>query len=251
MSGFVLPAEPGAFALSGASAGPTTPLVLVADPGAFVVDGDAAGLTASGHLLAEPGAFIVSGAAAGIALTVDPVTVLENAIQAWVVAGSGLDDQHVIWTGDGPGGPMPAGTYISMRLLREEIVSQDWLIPRREGTRVVVHARGTRQPTLELSCSSDFEYGQRRPGQILSRVLASLRLPSVRAVLRAGGVGVGVRGPIRTVPGVRSMMFDPKAVCEVGLHTMVDVSEVGADVATVGVQTSVDGIERSGTVAKP
>lgn len=184
-------------------------------------------------------------------MSADPITAIEDAIHAWVVAGSGLDAQHVIWTGDGPSGPMPAGTYISMRLLREETASQDWLVPQRDGDMVVAHVRGTRYPTLELTCSAGASYGALRASSILSRVLAAIRLPSVSAGLRAGSVGVGVRGPIRTVPGVRSMMFDPRAIVEIGLHTMIDISEVASEIRTVQVQTQTDEGTRSGTVAKP
>ena len=65
------------------------------------------------------------------------------------------------------------------------------------------------------------------PELILERVLTSIRLPSVQAILRAGGVGVGTRGRVRVVNGARSTMFDPRALVEVGIHIEIDISEAG------------------------
>jgi hypothetical protein len=54
-----------------------------------------------------------------------PMTTIEDAIQAWLVAGSGLASDHVIWGGQG--NPRPAGEFIEMRLTVLEHRGRDWL----------------------------------------------------------------------------------------------------------------------------
>jgi hypothetical protein len=194
------------------------------------------------------------------------VTAIEDAIHAWVVAGSGLDADHVIWGAEATGGgPVPSGTYISMRLLGIGRVSDDWLISRRVGgpgvgafaggafssaafavdAGIVHHVRGTRHPNLELTCFAGDRYGAGRAQMVLERVLTSIRLPSVGAALRAGGVGIGVRGLVRVASVPRSTMFDPRAIVEVGLHVEIDVEETGQSIEHVeaevmGVVVTVD-----------
>jgi hypothetical protein len=51
-------------------------------------------------------------------------TTIENAIQSWLVAGSGLAADHVIW--DSPATP-PSGQYISMRLSVIDQLGFDWV----------------------------------------------------------------------------------------------------------------------------
>lgn len=168
---------------------------------------------------------------------VDHLTPIEDAIQAWVVAGSQLAADHVIWAGERGAGPAPAGTYISLRFIASNRVSMDWIKAERAGSSVIFHVRGTRHPTLEITCSAGANYGSRRAEQIIERVLTAIKLPSVAKSLRAGGVGVGTRGPVRVVPGIRSQMLDPRAIVEVGLHIMIDISEHGSSIEHVGLET--------------
>ena len=165
----------------------------------------------------------------------DPQIVIEDALHAWVVAGSGLAAHHVIWAAEATGGgPAPGGTYIEMRLIAVDRDSSDWLVSTRTSSGdVLLHVQGTRRPTLELTCIAGERYGSLRASQILDRVLTAVQQPTVAAILHAGGVGVGTRGKINVVPGVRSAMFDPRAVVEVGLHTMIDISEPGSAIESV------------------
>ncbi len=178
------------------------------------------------------------------------VTAFENAIYDWVVAGSGLAADRVIWSGRGPA---PAGTYISMRLLNIGSVSQDWLVPVNVSGSIVYHIRGTRNPTLELTCIYADRTGDQRPEMILDRVRTAKALPSVAATLKAGGVGVGKWGPVRVVPGVRSQLFDPRAIVEIDLHSTIDIADpvAGSAIEHVQVQTETGAGTQSGTVDKP
>lgn len=51
-------------------------------------------------------------------------TTVENALRAWVVAGSGLDDDAVRWAEQNA--PRAEGPFISMRLMSVSQVGQDW-----------------------------------------------------------------------------------------------------------------------------
>lgn len=172
-------------------------------------------------------------------VVVDPIAVLEDAIWTWVHTGSGLAADHVIWSDRGP---IPAGTYIELRLKGSKRVSSDWLLSERTNdNRIIHHARGTRNPTLELTCFAGATVGSNRCEAILDRVLTSYSLPTVAAVLKAGQVGVGTIGPIRTVDGMRGQMFDPRAIVEVTLHTMTDVSEEGHSIERVSAAVQTQG----------
>jgi len=181
---------------------------------------------------------------------VDPTTAWEDAIYQWVVYGSGLAPEQVIWAnvGGSVAGPAPSGLYISMRIVDVDSVSDDWLISRRENGGVVSHARGTRHPTLELRCFAGEATGARRAELVLARVTAALELPSVGKVLRKGDVGVGTFGKVRVMPGTRSGMLDPLAMVEVQLHIKVDVSEPGGEFVSVQATAPGGGAQ---TVVKP
>jgi hypothetical protein len=252
MPSFVLPVASGALVLTGAAVALVNPHELPVDSGSFALTGAAVGLVHGGprRLLAESGVFAVIGGDVGLVQGVDPLTAVENAIHAWVVIGSGLDADRVIWTGDGPSGPQPAGTFISMRIIDDNTGFRDWLLPRREGNGIRYRIRSHHMATLELSCNADGSFGSQRGAMILRRVIAARALPSVVESMR-GVVGIGPAGKIRLIPGVRSTLLDPKAMVEVGIHMVTEISEPGSAIETVSVATTTDVGTRSGTVSRP
>ncbi len=168
-------------------------------------------------------------------------TGIENAIWAWIVAGSGLDEQNVIWAGRGPS---PSGMHIAMRLAVTDAPGHDWVdrAATDEGD-ITYTVRGPRIATLTLQCIAPIdgpESGETTCAGILDRALQVRMLPSVAADLDAGGVGVGRIGPIRAVPGIRSQLFEPRAVVEITLHMTAEVSEIGAAIEHVEVEGDVD-----------
>jgi len=162
------------------------------------------------------------------------VTALEDTVHAWVVAGSLLAADHVIWGGRGPA---PAGPYIELAMHGAQRVANDWIEPRNESGQVMYHVRGVRQVTLELTCIAAERYGEARPEAILDRVLTAAELPSIATVLRRAEVGIGTRGPVRAVPGVRSGLFDPRAIAEVELYIASELAERGSAIKRVSVTT--------------
>ncbi len=173
------------------------------------------------------GTIAVSGAA------YDPISAFEDALHAWVVAGSGLAADHVIW---GDIGPIPTPPYISMNLKDWRRVSSDWLtFERTAGGDIIDHARGTRHPTLALTAfTSPVRFDALgSPEALLVRVTGAYRLPSVKQRLKAGGVGIGTIGTVRSVPGMRGVMFDPRAMLDIALHVNIDISSPGSVIETV------------------
>jgi hypothetical protein len=179
----------------------------------------------------------VTSSTQAVSIIGDPTAAWEDAIYQWVLTGSGLPASQIIWASAGNGGPSPTGLYISMRVIDVDQVSDDWLIPRREGGGIVHHVRGTRHPMLELRCFAGESTGARRAELVLARVMASVMLPSVAKALRIGQVGVGTSGKVRVMPGSRSGMWDPLALVEVQLHITIDVSEPGGEFTSVDVTT--------------
>lgn len=179
----------------------------------------------------------------------DPITVVEDALYLWVLSGSGLAADHVIWSDRAP---IPAGTYIGMRLKGGKTVSDDWLKPEKTAdNRIILHARGTRNPTLELTCFAGANFGSARCEAILSRVVAALAFPDIRGILRTGDVGIGTIGPPRTVDGVRSQMFDPRAIIEILLHTSIDVAREGSAIEHARATLQAGDVSRSASADKP
>lgn len=166
-----------------------------------------------------------------------------DALWSWVVAGSGLDADHVIWTPESAGetGPVPTDTYIAMRLRELRRVSSDWMLTERFEDTFTHRVAGARQATLELTCFAGAAGGVLRASGVLDRLLTSIRLPSVAALLHAGNIGIGTRGPIRVVNGARSGMFDPRAIVEIELHLVAEMSESGAAIERLRVTNETTG----------
>lgn len=166
-----------------------------------------------------------------------------DALWSWVVTGSGLDAEHVIWTPESAGetGPVPTGTYIAMHLRDLRRVASDWVLTERFEDTFTHRVAGPRQQMLELTCFAGAAGGPLRASGVLDRLLTSIKLPSVAALLHAGNIGIGTRGPIRVVNGARSGMFDPRAIVEVELHLVAEMSESGAAIERLRVTNETTG----------
>lgn len=73
-------------------------------------------------------------------------TAIEDAIHAWVVAGSGLPATSVLW--EGQGAPRPAGAFVSMRLSSIESRGHDW-IQVEDNPLVIANARVVVDPVAD------------------------------------------------------------------------------------------------------
>lgn len=162
---------------------------------------------------------------------------VENALHAWVVAGSQLPPERVVWAQQG--GPVPESPWVSMRCSVLRTLGLDWVdytpaatpVPGGEAT---AHVRGPRVATLELQCYGDATAAGVAPQAVLDRVVASARLPSVSATLRAAGVSVASSEPTQFLGQVAdSARFEPRAVARVQLHLASEITEPATVIETV------------------
>ncbi len=159
-------------------------------------------------------------------------TEMEDAVFDWVVAGSQLDEDHVLWSKQ-TNGPFPDGPYVAMRWTAgPRSLGQDWTKTTKEvdasGDDIItIHIQGPRVMTLTLRCYNAEEIGDGSGVSILGRILMAHRLPSVQAILRAGHVGVGPAGTPQAIDAMRGMLFDPFAIVTVDLNLAADISEPG------------------------
>lgn len=163
---------------------------------------------------------------------------VEDAIHAWIVAGSGLPAAKVVWALQR--GPIPESPYISARCAVLRSPGIDWIDAEATGDPIPsdgarLRVRGPRVATLELQCFADPTDAAGAAAQsILNDVVASARLPSVREGLRAAGVGVSTSEPIQFAGVVTDKVgFEPRAITRVMLHLANEVSETGPNIETV------------------
>lgn len=196
---------------------------------------------------------VVISAASSVSATgaaVDPMTVAEDALWAWVHAGSGLDAAQVVWSDRGP---MPSGLYVALRLRGIDSPASDWSRLERVSGQVFYHSRGDRIQVLELSCRAAPPLGSSRCEAVLSKVRAAIRWPSVQAILKAGDVGLGTFSAIRGIDQQRNQMFDPIAFCSVNVFTNIDHRDPSpiAEITTVDGTTPTAGTPRPYSVIRP
>lgn len=168
------------------------------------------------------------------------ITTVKNAIRAWVISGSGLAANRVIWT---LGARAPAGTYIHMRI-RVGTVGADWVdtdpnpTPT-SGNDATNKVRGGRIMTLTLTCFSadDVSAGTRSPEEILNDVLTAATLPSVSVAINAAKIGLLSFGEVTPVDlTIDSVYFEPRAFVTVRFHTVASLSETGPSIDSATVQ---------------
>jgi hypothetical protein len=158
--------------------------------------------------------------------TEDRVVALEDTAWAWVAATCGLPADHVIW---GDRGPVPSSSaYIALRFLDMDTFggSVAWSRLESVGGQIIRHWRTDEQVTLEITCFAGTPTGGDRPEAILRRVLRSRQWLSAQSILTLGGVSIGPIDKVRVFPGMRGVMFDPRAVVRVTLYLRTDTPEV-------------------------
>lgn len=160
---------------------------------------------------------------------------IENAIHAWVVAGSGLLAANVIWAGQG--GPEPTGRYISIRLPGLRRIGSDWK-EYSGGLANVVTSRGVRTMTLSLQTFNGAPLGNNSNLATLERVISAA---ADRELLAAGGVGLGSVGAITVIDGDRSSLLDPRAVVDVVIHLASETLGTGTTIEHVEATNQITG----------
>ncbi len=170
-------------------------------------------------------------------------TAMEDALHAWIVAGSGLPAASVFWADQNE--PRPAAPCISMRLSASAAPGLDWIdvldAPDPvDGAEVEEHVRGPRVVTLSLQSYAASATGAGAAGSLLEGVRVASRQTSPRILLGRAGWGVGTVGPIQVIGGaaMNTVVFEPRATLQVTLHAASDAYETATYIESVDVEGS-------------
>ena len=159
---------------------------------------------------------------------------IEDAIVAWVVAGSGIAAGKVIWADQN--GERPDAPYIDVRLDIDS-VGQDWLdtddaAAPSPGAEIDMFSRGVRRLTITLRCFGGPAIGTVSPRARLDGVRSSRRLPSNVDALRVAGVGVASFSPIQSIgEALNSSKIEPRSMMTIIAFAASEVSETGTYVS--------------------
>jgi hypothetical protein len=169
----------------------------------------------------------------GNAATPTPWAAVRGAIRQWIISGSGLSGDHVIWTGQQH--RIPDSMYIALRLAEIDPLGHD-VISVDGSTTLIEHAIGHREAQLTITCYSAIdETDSTRAVLVLDAVRSAARLSAVADVLQAANVGINVLTPARAIgAGVTSTKFDSRAELVVLLNLVSEATAAGTAIQTVG-----------------
>jgi hypothetical protein len=169
-----------------------------------------------------------------------PWATVRDAIQKWIVTGSGLSGDHVVWAGqrDADGNPMPrpTGQYVELQLsLFAWNGFSDWRRYEYDSMAdtLTLKTEGPRVATLTATCFQGVPTGgtgQPAPSNVmavLNDAMTAMGLDSVFNALVAAGVGVGAFDAIDVRGGVvNTAKFEARAIITVKLNLASEISEV-------------------------
>jgi hypothetical protein len=172
------------------------------------------------------------------------IETVKSALRTWVIRGSGLPPDHVVWT---LGARRPDSSYIHMRLkvgtVGQDLVKYTPNPSPTSGNDALFTVVGARILTFTVTCFAPTEpnQGARSPEQILNDVFTSYSFPSVTAVVKAAKLGWLTNTDITPIDLlIDKTLFEPRAYMTIRLHTIAQLSETGP---------SIDTVEISGTTA--
>lgn len=162
-------------------------------------------------------------------------TTVENALRAWVKAGSSLDDGHVYW--DDQTGPRPSDSatapFITLHLgdvlpvggLDELADITDADLNQNPGAEIELRVVGTRQFHLTVQAFTPNIVNGSTARALLSKVQTALRLESVRDALATAGVTPFDVGQVLNITALVGTKFEGRAALTVGFYALETVSE--------------------------
>jgi hypothetical protein len=163
------------------------------------------------------------------------VFAVNSAIATWILTGSQLSADRVIWARQKAGvRPKP---YIEMRITRTKhgtqwLVTKDAISPT-PGRELEYTAQGAPVATLTLRCFASDAIDDDSPEEILSRVQLAAQFPTILEGLRAAGIGLGRFEDVSSMDGViNSTILEPRASMSVSLHLAAQMSEFGTYIET-------------------
>lgn len=143
-----------------------------------------------------------------------------DAIQAAITRASGLDASKVIWKNQNRNAP--GLDYVTIRLGGPITLGIDYIhtsqnLTRAAGQEIKMEVRGQREVPLEIECFTQHHISGESGAalELCSRILASLLLPSVRAILTKQNISPFDPGPPNWIADIPSTAFRGRAVATV------------------------------------
>lgn len=164
------------------------------------------------------------------------LTAIEDAIVRWISAASGRPLNCVSWSE--LGGPPPSMPYFDLKWTSGPTeIGDDWSQYQKTDDDVILqHLRGHRVMTLQVQCFVTDDTTESAARGMLAQLMTSRRLDAHRISLRAAKVAIAEVGEVRSLPG--SETFDPRAICELTVHTAVELTGPGHAIERVQVVVS-------------
>lgn len=162
---------------------------------------------------------------------------LEDALRAWVMAGSGLAAGQVIFqqqTGRRPdgafatvrvGGSRQVGAFDEVQNLTD--------IGRDPGSEIELRVTGIRELPVTVQFFSAASVGDVTPTETAARTQLALSLPSVRTALAAAGLTPFDAGSINNIAALLGTKFEARAVLETRFYSIRTLSEFAGYIDTV------------------
>lgn len=168
---------------------------------------------------------------------------VEDVLQAWIVAGSGLADAKVLWGEQGLNRPAPP--YITCMVIDDEDVGQairshEYDSGGSAGAEIIHYVRQPKIITLSVQCYGAAAIGSSNPTAILQNVKLAADLESRRELLNAAKVGIATISKIHRVPDIVGADPQPRAAMTVRFHTTLAVTETGGYIDNITAQGTDD-----------
>lgn len=170
---------------------------------------------------------------------------IEDAVRAWVLAGSGLAGDYVYFADQ----DLPTSELaprVSIRIgdgnrVGQAALQHDYDVGRPLGQELEFKAQQMLEVVVDLQAFAPTTTGAGTTARsLMHAVLAALALPSVREALNAAGLGVLEEGSVQRVPQVRSAENEDRAVASVRLLVKQQATERIGYIETVETSGTVD-----------
>lgn len=166
---------------------------------------------------------------------------IRDAIQSWIVVGSGLSGDHVVWSGqrdtDGNPMPRPVGMFIELRLTMIKwagFSDARWYAYDQPSNTFTQHTSGPRVAMLTATCFQGAPSGgasiptniaPAHPAVVLNEAMAATGRDDISMALVAAGIGVGSIESLDITPAIiNTTLLEQRAIVTVQLHLASDLT---------------------------
>ena len=171
-------------------------------------------------------------------------TTIENAIQAWVVAGTSFAAGKVIWSNGA--GPRPAAPYIAIAASARNI-GRGWTdtidnpAPS-AGEEIIRTHRTVKRLDVQVQCFGGDATQSAAPANVLSDMEDHAGLPSQRELFRTAGWMPVQFQPVLDLSGILGgATFEPRAIAACHGYIVGEVTETATYIQIVQVENEIDG----------